>query len=270
GPTRSAALNKLRGALGDCHVAGCVTNLEFLGALSRHDGFARGEVDTGLIARDIDALTDRPAPSEPVVAAAAVGALGLLQEQQGSDPWSLLLGWRHWTDAYQFVELQLGETRLSRRITALDGGSSTVRRYRVDGGDGSLEIAIAHAGDDRYRLETDGKRLTLALVFAPNQVSVFTDGRSFTFDLPNALAGTEQGAGGGDTVVAPMPGLIKVVSAATGDNVDRGDALIVIEAMKMEHTLTAPRNGVVEEVLASVGDQVTDGALLLRLAPEDD
>ncbi|MEM1419953.1 MAG: acetyl/propionyl/methylcrotonyl-CoA carboxylase subunit alpha [Pseudomonadota bacterium] len=270
GPTRSAALNKLRGALGDCHVAGCVTNLEFLGALSRHDGFARGQVDTGLIARDIDALTDRPAPSEPVVAAAAVGALGLLQEQQGSDPWSLLLGWRHWTDAYQFVDLQLGETRLSRRITALDGGSSTVRKYRVDGGDGSLEIAIAHAGDDRYRLETDGKRLTLALVFAPNQVSVFTDGRSFTFDLPNALAGTEQGAGGGDTVVAPMPGLIKVVSAATGDNVDRGDALIVIEAMKMEHTLTAPRNGVVEEVLASVGDQVTDGALLLRLAPEDD
>jgi 3-methylcrotonyl-CoA carboxylase alpha subunit len=74
---------------------------------------------------------------------------------------------------------------------------------------------------------------------------------------------------GGDAVIAPMPGLVKLVAATPGAAVSRGDALMVLEAMKMEHTLAAPRDGVVAEVLAAEGDQVAEGALLLTLAAED-
>ena len=74
---------------------------------------------------------------------------------------------------------------------------------------------------------------------------------------------------GGDSVLAPMPGLVKLVSAVKGQNVSKGDALMVLEAMKMEHTLTAPRDGIVAEVLAAAGDQVSDGTVLLALEPEN-
>jgi len=100
-------------------------------------------------------------------------------------------------------------------------------------------------------------------------VTVFLGGRGFTFDLPNALAGTETDDTAGDALIAPMPGLVRMVSVAAGATVGRGDALVVLEAMKMEHTLRAPRDGVVGEILVAEGEQVSDGALLLSLEAED-
>ena len=70
--------------------------------------------------------------------------------------------------------------------------------------------------------------------------------------------------------MAPMPGLVRRVQAAAGERVTRGDALFLLEAMKMEHTLCAPRDGIVAEVLVAEGDQVTDGTLLAMLEPQDD
>ena len=72
-----------------------------------------------------------------------------------------------------------------------------------------------------------------------------------------------------DRIFAPMPGLVKLVSISTGQLVHKGQPLIMLEAMKMEHTLTAPRDGVVAELLVAIGDQISDGNLLLRLVPVD-
>jgi 3-methylcrotonyl-CoA carboxylase alpha subunit len=109
----------------------------------------------------------------------------------------------------------------------------------------------------------------VSIVEGTQRISVFYDGRSYTFDLPDPLTGAEAEQAGGDAIIAPMPGVVKVVSTSAGAPVEMGDALLVLEAMKMEHTLTAPRDGIVAEVLTSVDDQVTDGTLLLALEPED-
>jgi 3-methylcrotonyl-CoA carboxylase alpha subunit len=264
GPTRPAALNLLRSALAGTHVAGSVTNLDFLGALARHEGFSRGQVDTGLIGRDLDALTAKPPVPEYVLAIAAIGASGLLDTPASEDPWHRLSGWRHWTEAKHYVSLDAGGARFEVQLASLGKG-----RYRAATGSNEDELTVTPGSGTSVRVEAGGRRFTADIVTGPGSVSVFEGGRGYTFTLPDALAAAEAEQSGGDTVIAPMPGLVKVVRAKPGAQVARGDALLVLEAMKMEHTLTAPRDGVVAEVLAAVGDQVTDGALLLSLEPQD-
>jgi 3-methylcrotonyl-CoA carboxylase alpha subunit len=92
---------------------------------------------------------------------------------------------------------------------------------------------------------------------------VFTGGRHFTlvYNDPMAHAGEAEAAGG--RLTAPMPGKVVAVLASQGQEVKKGEPLVIMEAMKMEHTISAPSDGVVEEVLYQVGDQVADGAPLL-------
>ena len=99
-------------------------------------------------------------------------------------------------------------------------------------------------------------------------VTIYIDG-AFEFGIVEPLAAASGGASGGDDVRAPMPGLVKAVTAAVGDKVEEGAALAMMEAMKMEHTLTAPRAGVIAAVNAAAGDQVDEGAVLVALEPED-
>ena len=264
GPTRRAALNLLTSALADCHVSGSVTNLEFLGALSRHEGFARGEVDTGLIARDLETLTAEGDTPQHILALAAIGGLGLLNMPEGNDAWDQLSGWRHWTAAKQYITLEAGDTRTELRVTSLGHG-----RFEAETDNGLVTLELMATSGTSYRVTHDGLRRNVNIVVSSNTIAVFWDGRSYSFDLPDSLAGTDADQAGGDAIIAPMPGLVKVVSTKAGATVSKGDALLVLEAMKMEHTLTAPRDGVVAEVLASVDDQVTDGMLLLALEPED-
>lgn len=103
-----------------------------------------------------------------------------------------------------------------------------------------------------------------------NTLTVHFDGKSFTFVLPDRLAESDVAdEDGGDRLVSPMPGLVKIVSTKAGAKVAKGDPLIIVEAMKMEHTLTAPRDGVVAELFVSAGDHVENGANLLALEAED-
>jgi 3-methylcrotonyl-CoA carboxylase alpha subunit len=260
GPNRAAALNRLAAALAEVHVAGTVTNLAFLGALARHEGFARGELDTGLIARDAAALTAEPEPPEAATALAALAALGLLEQRAGPDPWDRLAGWRHWSEARLFATLQRGGRRIERVVVAPGGG-----RYVVEG------FAFTLERDDTGGLwiTRDGHRARAHVAVLRDTVSVFMDGWTHAWEMPDHLREEVEADAGGDVLAAPMPGLVKLVAAGAGDAVEKGAALVVLEAMKMEHTLTAPRDGTVAEVLAQAGDQVVDGAVLLRLAPED-
>ena len=264
GPTRDAALNMLTAALAECRVTGAVTNLDFLGALSRHDGFRKGKVDTGLIGRDLEALVAREAPPAHVPAIAAIAALGLLGRRDTDDPWDALAGWRHWSADACYVTLQAGGDSIEMRVSRDRAGLFT-----VEGPDGRVALAVEPARDPTFTLDLGGRQCRVDVVVERARVTVFTEGRSVSYDVPDPLgdAGVEQS--GGDIVVAPMPGLVRIVSAKAGQPVQQGDALFVLEAMKMEHVLTAPRDGVVAEILAAAGDQVTDGAILLSLEPEN-
>ncbi|MGV8988979.1 MAG: acetyl/propionyl/methylcrotonyl-CoA carboxylase subunit alpha [Cypionkella sp.] len=264
GPNRAAALGLLSATLAECQVAGSVTNLEFLTALSRHAGFAKGEVDTGLIGRDLAQLTARPQMPAHAAGLAALAALGLLASPTGDDPWDRLTGWRAWSQAEDFVALDSGGTRLDLRVTHLGAG-----RYRTQHDDVTCELAVTSQGGSRLRVLSGGRQFNADVVTVAGRISVFCDDLCHEFTVINALDAAEGDQGTGDSIIAPMPGLVTSVKTAAGVTVQKGDALLVLEAMKMEHVLTAPRDGVVAEVLVAERDQVSDGTLLLRMEAEN-
>ncbi|MDX5382157.1 MAG: biotin/lipoyl-binding protein [Rhodobacterales bacterium] len=247
GPTRDVALSRMRAALAGTQVAGTVTNLGFLSALCVHDGFNAGDVDTGLIGRDLDALVAVPAARPADVALAALAALGLLADgpdQGGFALWSPLV----WT-----VTLEHEGEMLEARI-ACDGPD---RRHVM-------------LGADTVEALRQGGRWHLAGQVAPDVrvtgdlVTVFA-GAGLGFRIVDPLARDAAAAGDGNLIEAPMPGLVKAVFARAGQAVQAGDRLAVLEAMKMEHALLAARDGVVAEVLVTPGAQVEAGAALVRL-----
>jgi 3-methylcrotonyl-CoA carboxylase alpha subunit len=261
--TREEALSDLESALGETRIAGTVTNAAFLRALCLHEGFAKGEVDTGLIERDMESLIKPITLPDELIALAAKEALQMpfVPNSKGrdigmgeTDPFDILSGFSNWKAPIWTQRLMFGEEGFEVRIRrhgeiwqcCVKRGESEFSKWFTD-----IECELGEAAP-----ETHGFK---------NKVAIFTDEGTFEFTIPDALEGSAQGAGGGDTVIAPMPGLVKQVNIAANQTVSEGDALIVLEAMKMEHTLTAPRDGVIKELNVSAGDQVEDGTILIAL-----
>ncbi|WP_026756132.1 acetyl-CoA carboxylase biotin carboxylase subunit [Sediminimonas qiaohouensis] len=252
GPTRAIALARLRQALEQCEVAGTVTNLSFLGALAWHEGFSAGDVDTGLIGRDIDALMAAPEPEPAHWAQAALVVTGLW-EARGEET-----GFALWQPLARAVLLRYRDEE--QRLVIRAHGP---HRHVVTLEDGTEVEARRQAG----QWTLDG-RPAAPFAVVPGAVTVFDAyGQRFgRVDLLERAAGAD---GDGNVIEAPMPGMVRSVSAVAGQKVVTGDRLAVLEAMKMEHALVAARDGVIEEVLVSEGTQVEAGAALIRLAAED-
>lgn len=246
GPTRAIALRALETALIDTEVAGTTTNVDFLIALTRHPGFRQGQVDTGLIGRDLDALVAAAEPDPRARALAVVGLAGLDDPARpgGMTLWAPLRRTVTWDGGHAVIEVTGPRTA---RVT-IDGQTHDIARegdrWWVDGGPRRSRVVRHAAG-----------------------VSVF-GGRSLTLTPVDPLDRESDDAGTALTL-SPMPGLVKAVFVSAGDRVAAGDRLAVLEAMKMEHTLTAARDGIVAEVLARDGDQVEAGAPLIRLEDDD-
>ncbi|MEP3431267.1 MAG: acetyl/propionyl/methylcrotonyl-CoA carboxylase subunit alpha [Roseibium sp.] len=265
GPTREAALGKLLASLEATEVAGCITNADFLAALCRHEGFSEGDVDTGLIDRNLESLISEPDIPENAVALAALTALGLTKPAEGNDPFETLAGWRIWSASRQFALLEIGEDRRDIEVHALGH-----QKFAVHLADGPKEFSLVDIDGPSLTFDCDGHRATGVVVEGAKGLTVFMNGHTFTIGLPDTLNADEDAAGAGDQLIAPMPGLVKVLSAKAGDTVTKDQPLLILEAMKMEHTLKAPRDGIVGEVLVTEGEQVTDGTVLLGLAEESD
>lgn len=275
GPTRAAALGTLAAALDDTVVTGTTTNLAFLRALARQADFASGDVDTGLIGREISALTEIPAPDPATIALAALAASGLLRGRlvtDPADPWQTLTSWRNFGAEERAATLLHGDATITAAIEAFRDGRF---RVRVAGHDVRFD-AITVSGEGAGCLPRDVETVIwrtpagagrVRLARAGDCIEVFTNGTAHVFGLPR-LAGTaiEDGATS-DAIIAPMPGQVRAVNAAVGQTVQAGDPLVILEAMKMEHTLRAPRDGTIAEVLHGVGGQVALGDPLILLEP---
>jgi 3-methylcrotonyl-CoA carboxylase alpha subunit len=250
GPTRDLALAKLSAALKGTQVAGTVTNLSFLGELAEHKGFAAGDVDTGLIARDIDALTAVAVVTPSHWARAGMAAMGL-------DRSSASAGFNLWAPLRQSVALSYeGEAE----TLAVEVNSADAQTWYV--GDA---VVLAQRVGGRWLL--DGLSAP-AVSMTEACITVF-DAYGIAFDIVDPLQRNASATGDGNIVDAPMPGLVKALTAKAGQSVTAGDKLAVLEAMKMEHALLAARDGVIAEVLISEGDQVEAGAALIRLEEVD-
>jgi 3-methylcrotonyl-CoA carboxylase alpha subunit len=256
GPDRPTALARLRAALGQCQVAGTVTNLAFLSALAADADFASGDVDTGLIERKQEALVAETEAPDTAIVLAALTALGLPRSYD-ADPWGRLSGWRAWGEARHRVVLH-GKEVLPVEVTLAGDGYGIAARGK------HFRAGLPAAG----KLAMGDCIVAAEAVRTAQGVTVFAGGGAFAFALHDPLDGEDDHGMAADQVASPMPGAVRHVAAAAGQAVTKGDPLLVLEAMKMEFTLRAPRDGVVAEVLAAVGDQVEQGAVLVNLAVE--
>ena len=241
GPSRARALQSLSAALDGTHVAGTVTNLDFLRRLARAPDFISGDVDTGLIARADDALCAMVLPTAHDIAVAAATAASL-----PDDP---LTGFSLWAPLQRQIVLRHGDDEFAITLTVQDARSCEVQV-------GEKVVALTRRVHD----------WGLPAVAHGSRVTVFGE-NTLTLEILDPLA-RAQTAAGGDTVLAPMPGLVRDVAVSAGQAVAEGDRMVVLEAMKMEHVLRAPRSGVVAGVSVATGDQVMAGALMVSL--EDD
>ncbi|RWE57266.1 MAG: acetyl/propionyl/methylcrotonyl-CoA carboxylase subunit alpha [Mesorhizobium sp.] len=250
GKSRQAALEALGIALSQTEIAGSTVNTAFLAALAADADFSAGDVDTGLIGRHQQALTAVPPPSSEIVAAAAFAASGAGAQAPSNDPWSSLAGYSHF--------------------------HTVPRRTRLRYGDGEIVALVSVRPDKRFQVALDAPydsaspldlRAAPRLARWPGHVTVFSGAIGYSFAVPDPLARADEIAAGSDSLRAPMPGLVKLVRAARGDAVIKGQPLLILEAMKMEHTISATHDGTIAEIAAE-GAQVTDGTVLVRFAEE--
>ncbi|MDR6759351.1 3-methylcrotonyl-CoA carboxylase alpha subunit [Mycoplana sp. BE70] len=264
GADRTEALGRLAGALDRCRIAGLTTNTGFLGRLCREPQFATGDVDTGLIERAGAALSSEDATDPQAFGLAAMVALGLLHPPGGRDPWDTLRGFRLWQTARQAVELEYRGERHEIFLSIGENGRCSVEF------DGSVfDLLVRVVGGCDVQLESGGRTTRATVVCDEDAFFIFHNGKSAVFHLHEQDGDVADSNTGGNRLLAPMPGFIRLVLVAPGVRVTKGDPLIVMEAMKMELALSAPRCGVITTIAATAGDQVSEGMVLLELGVEE-
>jgi len=267
GGDRAEALRRMSRALGQVRIAGLANNVPYLKRIIEHPAFIVGGVDTRFIEtyrEDLAAGGAGDTASMPLLAAAALLEAERLdvvrQARLGGDPyspWAMAYGWRLNDNPQHGVTLLQGADELLL-LYRLEAGT-----YVFGQGEKQVRIGASLHEDGRLEARIDGIALHAEAAFEGDAVTVFYDGTAHRYVLKTALAsGAEAGEDSGH-VAAPMPGKLIAVHVAEGAEVAKGDPLMVLEAMKMEHVIRAPDDGVVAALHYGPGDQVEEGADLL-------
>ena len=265
GEDRAQALARLDAALRDTHLVGLHTNVGFLRRVVGSRSFAQADLDTALIEREREVLFN--APGLPLAWAVAGMVSHLLAQEaqgQGADPWSHTDGWR----AHGLSRRRLSFERAGERHEVLlerthDGLSVlTLQGERL-----AMQARVQSdtPGEPRHDIRMGGHRQSLSVYAVGGRFSVFGPAGHAVLELLDPARGAGDAAGAVGGLVAPMPGKLMSLLVSPGQAVRQGQALAVMEAMKMEHTISAPRDGVVAEWLHAAGDQVAEGAELLKM-----
>ena len=268
GPTREEAARRLAGALDRAEIHGVTTNRDLLVRLLRHEEFLAADIDTGFLTRHDPALLGAPkatTETEQIHAVAAAVAGQAERRRQAPVLGSLPSGWRN-------IRSQLQASTFAGRTDEIAIGYDFDRRGRcatvavngvtrddieVTAGDPAQVVVSVNGVIRRYRVHRVGAQ---AWVDGPDGSSALTEMARF------ALPDSQLAAG---ALVAPLPGTVVKVAVAAGDRVRSGDALIAIEAMKMEHEVKAITDGTVAEVHVTAGEQVESGRLLVVISPDE-
>ena len=262
GRDRAEALARLDAALAGTAVLGLGTNVGFLRGLLADPDVRAGRLDTGLIARRLADLTRPDLPADVLGAATGAWLLGLEPTGPVVDPFDVPGGWR------------VGEPAWTTRLLAVPGHDPMPVRCRGRAAD--AELVIGDGPPVRTATRRDGDRILHTHDGTTRPYAVAVDGRGVTWvardgrtwavhDRAVEAADAEVVAGAGGPVRSPMPGTVVVVEVAEGERVTAGQKLVVVEAMKMEHTLTAPVDGVVRDLRVRPGAAVARDAVLLTL-----
>jgi len=260
GPDRATARVRLAHALAETGVLGVTTNLGFLARIVADADFAAAKLDTGFIERCRATLLPPAAPAPDQAVAAA--ALFCLAEAAADtrDPWARRDGWRlNAPNAPRTLVFRYGDETVS--VSAIAAGTGWELRI----GERAYHAAAMFAPDGAAALTLDSARSRAIVLGHGDEIAVFIAGAGWRLALVDPLAPPSGADAHAGRLSAPMPGRVVQLLVAAGDVVSQGKALIVIEAMKMEHTIAAPRDGTVEAVRYAVGDLVEEGAELIAL-----
>jgi 3-methylcrotonyl-CoA carboxylase alpha subunit len=239
GRSRDAARDGVIGALLNAAIWPVHTNAGFIVALLRHPGVEGGEVDTGLIGRDLDSLTVPQLPSEGILNA----SLEILATSLDDRP---------------FTACDVVEHQAARSSPWMDWSG-----FRLNGPPSLTARLIDQAGVVHEFARGDG--IDPAFVSRRDEWAIVPElGHTFAFRA-YAVRGAGIGTAADGAILSPMPGRIIAVDVAAGDAVTKGQKLVTLEAMKMEHSLVAPFDGIVETLAAVIGGQVSEGAVLVKI-----
>jgi acetyl-CoA/propionyl-CoA carboxylase biotin carboxyl carrier protein len=261
GPTRADALRALRAGLAETLLLGVTTNIAFLRSLLADPAVVAGELDTGLVERSLPDLVDDSLPTDVLVAAALERALML---EHGTDPWDMPGGWRigepAWTTwsigvpGHDPVRIRL-RGRADKATIAIGDDDPVSASARWSGDD----LVVTHNGTTRrYGRARDGAVLWLGF-----------EGHTWALTEIERATAVESGGAHGGPLTSPMPGTVLAVRVSQGAHVVAGTPLLVVEAMKMEHTITAQVDGVVSELFVHAGQQVALDQPLAVVTPEN-
>ena len=267
GEERNEAVRRMASALAGTQVVGVASNVAFLSAVVAQSDFAAGTLDTGFIPRHEAALLPPPSPvPDDALALAAIHALLARAETAARravssgdphSPWHSTGGWRLNDVGRHALRFRDGERGVAVMVHYLKDG------WRLDLPGGAIEARGRLDADGDVAATIDGRTLRATVVREGNEIDVFADGRRWRLavdDPLEAAASAEHGAG---RLTAPMPGKVLKLLVGKGQAVARGAPLMVLEAMKMEHTIAAPADGTVTAVHFQAGEQVSEGAELL-------
>ncbi len=270
---RALACAAMLTALAQCEVVGVATNIALLERIVAHDAFAKAELDTGLIEKHRDALFPPPSatPERTLIAAAVAEYAGIAFDaneaaQASGDvhsPWHARDAW--WLNAATHaIPLIFADGDAHSELYVRAQGE---RRISIALPSRTVEVEFAEH-DDRLLITAEGATFAATVIADGDDRFVFAPAarRRLLFVDPLAHAADDEAHGG--HLTAPMSGAIVAVMVKVGDQVAKGAPLMVLEAMKMEHTIVAPTDGVVAAVNFGVGDRVAEGADLVDLAEE--
>ncbi|MEV0086516.1 biotin carboxylase N-terminal domain-containing protein [Saccharopolyspora sp. NPDC050642] len=274
-PSRADALRRLDAALADTAVLGLHTNVAFLRALLRHEDVLAGRLDTGLVERDLTELIaeSNTTPDDAYVAAALERLLAGEPTDPVVDPWDVTDGWRLGEPAWSTWRFAGTPDEVAIRLR----GRSRDAEVSIETAPGSAtSVETAH----RASVEAHGDELTVTYrgrtrryryAHVDGTTWLAADGRTWALAEHRMLADRGGSGGRSDGVVtSPMPGTVLVADVSPGQEVQSGQRLFVVEAMKMEHTVIAPIDGVVAEVHARKGQSVGLDQPLAVLAAQEE
>jgi propionyl-CoA carboxylase alpha chain len=262
-PTRREAAGRLARVLETTEIQGLRTNRDFLVATLRTPEFLAGDTTTDFIERVEPARVREVSRQELVEAAIAVAMESQAQRRANSRVLrSLPSGWRNSTMPMEAISFHCGDEVIDVTYRLQRDG-----RFRLLCDDDEHFISPYECGSGVVDLDDNGRRLQFSMQRHGDNWLVHSQNGDLVLTQQPRYPDTSLDANTGG-LTAPMPGSVLATEVAAGASVNKGDLLLIMEAMKMEHRITAPRDGVVESVHVAVGDQVDNGQLLVSMAEE--
>jgi 3-methylcrotonyl-CoA carboxylase alpha subunit len=271
GPDRKSALARLSGALANTHIVGVRNNVEFLRSVLATESFVSADLDTALLEREAIALDApvKPAVRDQRVLIAVANELAVdkarcvAQSDGDGNPWDIGDGWRMNGHQTRVLSVELAGVRHDVTVHYLSNGA------RLDFAGTQCVVRSDELGNGVRRFELNGQSVQVKSVVHGDQRYLFGPDWRDVATIINPLAVSVVAEQGGGELTAPMPGKVIALAAKPGQTVKQGDPLLVLEAMKMEHTIAAPAAGKLVTFRFAVGDQVQEGVELAEFEPDE-